>query len=96
MKVVLLRFIQDVDRPNLGAMDVAVRRNAFGSQKDSFEADLPVAVLGDLHARKGVPWDEGTGTTLARLTLATPALHEGHIIYAADRYTGPEAIPPPR
>ena len=27
-------------------MDVAIRRNAFGSQVDSFEADLDVPVLG--------------------------------------------------
>ncbi len=33
--------------PALEAMDIAVRRNAFGRQVDSFEADLPVPVLGD-------------------------------------------------
>src|SRR5690606_36712336 len=30
-----------------GGLDAAVRRNAFGSQVDSFEADLSVAALGD-------------------------------------------------
>lgn len=30
-----------------GGLDVVVRRNAFGSQLDSFETDLDVAVLGD-------------------------------------------------
>jgi 5'-phosphate synthase pdxT subunit len=30
----------------LGGLDVAVRRNAFGSQLDSFETDLDVPVLG--------------------------------------------------
>lgn len=31
---------------SLGGMDVTVRRNAFGSQTDSFEVDLDVPVLG--------------------------------------------------
>jgi len=30
-----------------GGLDVAVRRNAFGTQLDSFETDLTVAVLGE-------------------------------------------------
>ncbi len=36
----------------LGGFDLVVRRNAFGSQLDSFETDLEVAVLGDppMHA----------------------------------------------
>jgi 5'-phosphate synthase pdxT subunit len=34
------------DQPLLGLMDVTVRRNAFGRQVDSFEADLDVAALG--------------------------------------------------
>ena len=33
-------------QPLLGLMDIAVRRNAFGRQVDSFEADLEVPVLG--------------------------------------------------
>ena len=33
-------------QPTLGLMDIAVRRNAFGRQVDSFEADLDVAALG--------------------------------------------------
>jgi 5'-phosphate synthase pdxT subunit len=35
------------DRPVLGLMDIAVERNAFGRQLDSFEADLPVEVLNE-------------------------------------------------
>src|SRR5690606_17565849 len=30
------------DQRSFGAIDVSVRRNAFGRQVDSFEADLPV------------------------------------------------------
>jgi 5'-phosphate synthase pdxT subunit len=36
-----------VDQPVLGVMDTTIQRNAFGRQVDSFEADLPVPVLGD-------------------------------------------------
>lgn len=36
------------DRPEpLGLMDVEVHRNAYGRQVDSFETDVPFAVLGD-------------------------------------------------
>jgi len=37
----------EVDQPLLALMDVTVRRNAFGRQVDSFEADLHVPALGD-------------------------------------------------
>jgi pyridoxal 5'-phosphate synthase pdxT subunit len=33
-------------QPLLGLMDAKVLRNAYGRQRDSFEADLDVAVLG--------------------------------------------------
>lgn len=37
---------------SIGGLDVAVRRNAFGSQVDSFETDLSIPVLGEpaMHA----------------------------------------------
>ena len=36
----------------LGGLDVTVRRNAFGGQRDSFETELPMPVLGEapMHA----------------------------------------------
>jgi 5'-phosphate synthase pdxT subunit len=34
------------DQQSLGVVDIAVRRNAFGRQKDSFEADLDIDGLG--------------------------------------------------
>ncbi len=34
-------------QPLLGLMDIAIRRNAFGRQVDSFEADLEVPALGE-------------------------------------------------
>ncbi|MDA0988979.1 MAG: pyridoxal 5'-phosphate synthase glutaminase subunit PdxT [Chloroflexi bacterium] len=45
--IVLAREITE-DRPKpLGLMDIRVRRNAFGRQVDSFEADVSVPVLGE-------------------------------------------------
>jgi 5'-phosphate synthase pdxT subunit len=44
--IVLAKQAADLDRPNLALMDIDVRRNAFGRQVDSFEADLRVARLG--------------------------------------------------
>jgi 5'-phosphate synthase pdxT subunit len=40
--IVLAREAIGLDQPNIGAMDITIRRNAFGSQIDSFEIDLPV------------------------------------------------------
>jgi pyridoxal 5'-phosphate synthase pdxT subunit len=45
--IVLANEIVGGEEPILPLIDVAVRRNAFGRQLDSFEADLPVPVLGD-------------------------------------------------
>jgi 5'-phosphate synthase pdxT subunit len=45
--IVLAREAIGLDRPNIGLMDIVVRRNAFGRQLDSFEADLPVKPLGE-------------------------------------------------
>lgn len=45
--IVLAREAIGLDRPNIGLMDIVVRRNAFGRQVDSFEADLPVKPLGE-------------------------------------------------
>jgi 5'-phosphate synthase pdxT subunit len=59
-------------------MDITVRRNAFGRQVDSFEADLSFPAVGDVpfHAvfiRAPVIRDVGPGVTvLARLNDGTP------------------------
>jgi pyridoxal 5'-phosphate synthase pdxT subunit len=45
--IVLAKQATDLDRPNLELMDIDVRRNAFGRQLDSFEADLNIPALGD-------------------------------------------------
>jgi 5'-phosphate synthase pdxT subunit len=44
--ILLARDTSDLNSPGLAAMDIAVERNAFGRQVDSFEADLDVPALG--------------------------------------------------
>lgn len=44
--IFLARDVPGHPHPTLGAMDLTVRRNAFGRQLDSFEADLDVPRLG--------------------------------------------------
>jgi len=44
--IVLAREIEGDEPPVLPLLDVTVRRNAFGRQLDSFEADLEVPLLG--------------------------------------------------
>jgi pyridoxal 5'-phosphate synthase pdxT subunit len=66
--------------PTLGLIDIAARRNAFGRQVRSFEADLPVAGLdgGLLHAVFiRAPWIERAGPGVEVL-----ATWEGHIVAA--------------
>jgi 5'-phosphate synthase pdxT subunit len=50
-------------QPTLGGLDVSVRRNAFGRQVDSFEAELPLAGLAEpVHAVFiRAPWVERVG-----------------------------------
>ena len=40
--ILLAKDIGGLNQPLLGLMDIKVKRNAFGSQLDSFEADLDV------------------------------------------------------
>jgi len=45
--ILLAREILGHDVEPLGLMDITVRRNAFGRQKDSFETELKIPVLGE-------------------------------------------------
>lgn len=44
--ILLARKVDNLDRPGIEVMDIAVRRNAFGRQVDSFEANLTVEGIG--------------------------------------------------
>ena len=45
--ILLAREISDSDVEPLRLMDITVRRNAFGRQRDSFETELSIPVLGE-------------------------------------------------
>jgi pyridoxal 5'-phosphate synthase pdxT subunit len=68
--------------PTLGLMDIVARRNAFGRQVRSFEADLTVAGLAGGAVRAvfiRAPWVETAGPCVDVL-----AEHEGHIVAARE------------
>jgi 5'-phosphate synthase pdxT subunit len=44
--ILMAREIEGSDQPRLGLLDVAVRRNAYGRQQDSFETDIQAPLLG--------------------------------------------------
>jgi len=44
--ILLAKEIIGSDQPRLGLMDITVKRNAFGRQRESFEADLDVPEFG--------------------------------------------------
>ena len=71
----------------LGGLDVAVRRNAFGSQLDSFETDLDIPAVGDepMHAvfiRAPIVEEVGSGATpLARVADGrVVAVEQGNLL----------------
>ncbi len=82
--ILLAKDIGGLDQPLIGLMDIKVKRNAFGSQLDSFESDLNVPALGEKPFR-GVfiraPYIEKVGPQaeeLARLT-GEGAAHEQNV-----------------
>ena len=86
--ILLARDVLDgrPDQPLIGGLDVVVRRNAFGRQVDSFEADLDVTgVTGPpVHAVFiRAPWVEKAGdavTVLARVGEHPVAVRQGHLL----------------
>jgi 5'-phosphate synthase pdxT subunit len=45
--ILLAKKVPDLETESIGAMDIEVKRNAFGRQVDSFEADLQIPALGN-------------------------------------------------
>ncbi|GAA3462879.1 pyridoxal 5'-phosphate synthase glutaminase subunit PdxT [Saccharothrix longispora] len=81
------------DQHQLGGLDIVVRRNAFGRQVDSFEADLDFTDVGDVHAVFiRAPWVESAGDdveVLARVPESEDAgeaagrivaVRQGHVL----------------
>jgi len=48
--ILLAKRIAEGGQPLLGLMDIEARRNAFGRQRESFEADLDIAGIGSFRA----------------------------------------------
>jgi 5'-phosphate synthase pdxT subunit len=74
------------DQQPLRAIDIVVRRNAFGRQVDSFESDLDIDGIEGGPVR-GVfiraPWVERTGTdvtVLARVGEHPVAVRQGNVL----------------
>lgn len=85
--IVLAKDIGGLDQPLVGAMDLTVRRNAFGRQLQSFEADLTVPALGAASLRAvfiRAPAILSVGPevkVLARLDSETiVAAHQGNLL----------------
>jgi 5'-phosphate synthase pdxT subunit len=88
--ILLAKRLDGTGIPALQAMDIAVRRNAFGRQVDSFEADLRVSALGDppyraIFIRAPIIEDVGPAVeVLARLPDGTPvAARQGRLLATA-------------
>jgi pyridoxal 5'-phosphate synthase pdxT subunit len=85
--IVLARDVSDgmPEQHGLGLLDIAVRRNGYGRQVDSFEAELEIAGLGG-KAFPGVfirsPLVESTGAVevIATHDGRAVAVRQGHII----------------
>ena len=78
-----------LDREHLGVLDLTARRNAFGRQVDSFEADLDVAGI-DGGPLRGVfiraPWVEEPGSgveVLAEVDGHPVAVRQGEVTAVA-------------
>lgn len=64
--IFLAASLTEGDQPLIGALDVVVRRNAFGRQNDSFEASLDVEGLDDPFPAVFIraPWVEKVGSAV--------------------------------
>ncbi|MGH2455103.1 MAG: pyridoxal 5'-phosphate synthase glutaminase subunit PdxT [Candidatus Limnocylindria bacterium] len=88
--ILLAGRLTDGEAPVLGLLDVAVERNAYGRQLESFEADLEIPVLGpeSLHGvfiRAPVVAEVGPGVeVLARDPQGRPiAVRQGRVLATA-------------
>lgn len=86
--ILLAKEINGQDDHHLGLMDIKVERNAFGRQKESFEADLPVSDVADdfraVFIRAPYIIDVGNGVdVLSKFQEKIVAAREGHLLGAA-------------
>ena len=87
--ITLARSIVEGDQPLLALMDIVARRNAFGRQVHSFEADLQVHGLGEQPLRAvfiRAPWIEEAGPdveVLSSLQGHAVAARQGRLLVTA-------------
>lgn len=85
--ILLARRVSTLDRKPLGVLDIGVVRNAYGSQVDSFEAELDVPALGiepfpGIFIRAPVIGEVGPAVeVMARLENGAPvAIQQGNLL----------------
>jgi 5'-phosphate synthase pdxT subunit len=83
--IFLAGAVTEGDQPLVGALDVVVKRNAFGRQNESFEADLDIAGLTEpFHAVFiRAPWIEKVGSDveiLAEIDEHPVMVRQGQIL----------------
>ena len=87
--ILLAKDIVDSDQPRLGLMDITVKRNAFGRQRESFEADLDVPEFGTEPIRAvfiRAPYVEATGSNvqvLSQVNGKTVIARQGKLLVTA-------------
>ncbi len=88
--IMLADRIQDgvADQETIGGLDVVVRRNAFGRQVDSFEADLHVGHLDEpFHALFiRAPWVEEVGPEVETVATVATGPATGRIVAVRQRH----------
>jgi 5'-phosphate synthase pdxT subunit len=85
--IVLAREVDDgmAGQRGLGLLDIAIRRNGYGRQVDSFEAPLDVAGLGGkafpgVFIRSPLVESAGTAEVIATHDGRPVAMRQGHIL----------------
>jgi 5'-phosphate synthase pdxT subunit len=84
--ILLAKEIVGSDQPRLGLMDITVKRNAFGRQRESFEADLNVPEFGPESIRAvfiRAPYVEAAGSAvqvLARVNEKIVIARQGRLL----------------
>jgi 5'-phosphate synthase pdxT subunit len=83
--IMLADHVEDArhDQETIGGIDMTVRRNAFGRQVDSFEADMPIPQLGDEPFRAvfiRAPWVESVGADVEVIARVSRGGDDGTIV----------------
>ncbi|WP_124726263.1 pyridoxal 5'-phosphate synthase glutaminase subunit PdxT [Staphylospora marina] len=86
--ILIAKKVEGRDEPHLGLMDIAVKRNAFGRQRESFEADLVVKGVADRYTAVFIraPYIESVGDgveVLAEVDGKIVAARQGTLLGAA-------------